>query len=32
VILDIEEMPEAVSVLTSAGFVLLDDNEVYNLK
>ena len=31
-ILDIEEMPEAVSVLTRAGFTLLDYNEVYNLK
>jgi hypothetical protein len=31
-ILDVEEMPEAVSVLTKAGFTLLDDNELYNLK
>jgi hypothetical protein len=31
-ILDIEEIPEALSVLSKAGFALLDDNELYNLK
>jgi hypothetical protein len=30
-IFDVEEIPEAVSVLTKAGFSLLNDEELYNL-
>jgi hypothetical protein len=31
-ILDVEGIPEAVSVLTKSGFTLLDEGELYNLK
>jgi len=30
-IFDVEEMPEAVTLLAKAGFVLLNDEELYNL-
>ena len=30
-ILDVEEIPEAISVLTKEGFSLLNDEELYNL-
>ena len=30
-IFDVEEMPQAVTVLTKAGFVLLNDEELYSL-
>jgi hypothetical protein len=30
-IFDVEEMPEAVTLLSKAGFVLLNDEELYNL-
>jgi hypothetical protein len=31
-ILDVEERPEAISVLAREGFSLLNDEELYNLK
>jgi hypothetical protein len=30
-IFDVESMPEAVNILTKAGFVLLNDEELYSL-